>query len=123
MTQTHDDHYIDNPNAKVTFRKADSRYYVSIDGVKVGWVLNWNDGKGWSMWSTVRDSIKGERMATGYKTRRDAVMEGLSNLRIWHGGGVMILNMETVQDELFVFSTATLQAITDRLLDEKYPMS
>lgn len=104
----------------LTLRKADGRYYVSVNDVKVGWVLKNSDG--WSFYSTVYDSLEGRRLSWGNPTRRDALMEGLSELRIRHGGRVRILLFEpSVRDEWIYVPEADLKALWERLLDEKYP--
>lgn len=104
---------------KVSYRKADYRYYVSIDGEKVGWVTKLDKGE-WIFYACVRDSLRGERLSIA-STRRDAVMEGISNLEIYHRGWLVRLNMETVRDEEYQIDPAKLRALWDQMLDEKYP--
>lgn len=96
------------------------RYYVEVDGVKVGWVLKGSDG--WRFYATVHESIQGTLLASGNKTRRDALLEGLSTLRIRHLGRVYILNTSTWRDEVAYVEEDTLEALWARLLDEKYPL-
>lgn len=103
----------------LTLTKADSRYYVSIGDLKVGWVLRSSDGRWWHFYATIRDSIEGTRMATE-RTRRDALIEGLSSLRIRHLSRVVILNHDTWKDEFRYLDEDVLKAEVDRLVDEKY---
>lgn len=98
--------------------KADGRYYVTVDGVRVGWVLKAHDG--WAFWAKVHDALTGTILASGYATRRDALIEGLSSLRIRHLGAVLILNHETWNDEYAYVDTDLLRRITDGMLDQKY---
>lgn len=108
----------------ITFSKGDvdRRYYVFLDGEKVGWVLKDYEGR-WAFYASVRQWAKGERLAGGEKTRRDAVAEGLSSLRIWHGSGIRHLNMETMEEEWRVFDGKRLEATWDHLLDLKYGLA
>lgn len=101
-----------------TYRKATDRYYVALDGVDVGWVLRLSDG--WAFYATVRDPLRGERLASGNRTRREAVREGLCMLRIYHLGRVVRLNMDTIRDEPVYFDN--LQAVDAALLDQMYPL-
>src|SRR5262245_26243203 len=101
--------------------KGDGRYYVYIDGGKVGWVLKASDG--WRFYAPRFDAFQGHQLCGGAATRRDALMEGLSSLRIRHSGRIVHFNHDTLRDEVVALDEATLLAIYDRLLDEKYPMS
>lgn len=103
-------------------RQADCRYYVSIAGQQVGWVLKSSSGpRPWLFYATVSDSIKGTLLA-GADTRRDALMDGLSTLRFHHLGRVTHWNWDTHQEEWFFFDDADLKAIQDALLAQKYPL-
>lgn len=107
----------------VTYQRSDSRYYVSIDGDQVGWVSKSSLDGTWRMWATVNESIQGQVLASGCKTRRDAVLDGIGSLRIWHLGLIHRLNLDTYKDERFVFPEATLRAVEELLLDQKYPVA
>jgi CYTH domain-containing protein len=91
-----------------------ARYYVSVNGVKVGWVTKIQDHE-WRFYATIEDSIKGAILASGERTRREAVRESLATLRI------MRLNLETVRDEYVWFEEDVLKELDARLLDEMYP--
>lgn len=95
------------------------RYYVDIDDVTVGWVLKNDDG--WAMFATVYDWAKATLLTSGNSTRRDALMEGVSELGIRHLGRVVRLNTETFKEETVAVDTDALKALWERLLDEKYP--
>jgi hypothetical protein len=97
-----------------------ARYYVSVNGVKVGWVTKIQDHE-WRFYATIEDSIKGAILASGERTRREAVREGLATLRIRHCGRIMRLNLETVRDEYVWFEEDVLKELDARLLDEMYP--
>ena len=79
----------------VKYSRRDSRYYVTLDGIKVGWVSKGHDG--WSFWATTTDSIQGDRLSTEPQ-RGIAVEEGLSNLRIRHMGRLFHLDMDRDSD-------------------------
>lgn len=106
--------------ARLTYRKGDCRYYVAVDGTKVGWVSNLSGE--WRFYATTDDSLRGTLLADGYKTRRSAVREGLATLRIRHLGRVIRFNYETCSVETVYIPEATLRELDDRLLDEMYPM-
>lgn len=102
----------------LTLEKGDNRYYVFVDGIKVGWVSNLTGS--WTFWSPVRDSIEGTRLAEE-STRRDVIAEGLSTLRIRHGGWVKALDPEHPgRDTDVVIPEARLRELWDKLLDLKY---
>lgn len=100
----------------------DPTWNVLIRGVKVGWVLRERDGT-WAMYGHTRPGIRADRLTYGARTRNEALRDGIGNIRIWHGGGVYIFNFDTIKDELIVFTSDTLQAIENHLLDRMYPMT
>lgn len=102
---------------KVTYRKGDDgRYYVELDGVKIGWVNK--IGNGWRMLACADRAMQGLLLSCSEATRRDAVIEGLSTLRIWHGGRVWRFDVETLQDTAVWFDVDRLNATEHALLDE-----
>jgi hypothetical protein len=107
--------------AELAYRKANDRYYVEIDGVKVGWVLK--IGSQWAFYATVHDALKGTQLAAGFSTRRDAVMQGLSSLQIRHLGRIAVLNLETIKDEYVSIPEADLKDLWNQLMNEKYPLT
>lgn len=112
-----------NALKSLKLRQADSRYYVSIAGQQVGWVLKDSSGPSpwWLFYATVNDSIKGTLLASS-PTRREALMDGLSTLRFHHLGRVSHWNWDTHQEEWFFFDDADLRDIQDALLAQKYPL-
>lgn len=98
----------------VTYRRADSRWYVDVDGRQAGWVYRDTEGT-WTFVAPVRQALTGERLAAGYRTRREAVREGLGVLRTRHSGAVYRLNLETIRDDLVVIPRASLLAAEERL--------
>lgn len=109
---------------EVTYRKADARYYVDLDGVEVGWVCKDSDGRGWSFWANVRDSIVGERMASASQ-RQVAVEYGLGRFRIFHFGRVFRLDFDRESDTYMKdlpvdFDTDRLKATESAMCERRY---
>lgn len=102
------------------YHKADGRYYVYIDDKQAGWVVKSSKGV-WSFYACVRETIRGVCLASGFRTRREAVRYGLATLRIEHLGRVYELEFSPLRDEPVYFEEATLEAIGTALLDEMYP--
>lgn len=108
---------------QITYRKVDSRYYVDLDGVQVGWVVK-ADKSEWTFYATVRESTKGERLGIESQ-RQSAVQEGLSTLRIRHFGRVFRLeldrNSESFMDDVPVyFKYERLEATWRQMLDDRF---
>lgn len=105
--------------ARITkLRKADCRYYVTVDGVTVGWVLKNSDR--WTMYATVREAMKGEIVGAG-QTRNEALWEGLGTLRIRYYGRVFVLNHETWKEDAAYLAEAVLEGAATEVLYRMYP--
>lgn len=110
-------------SVRTTYRKhagrGGTRYYVDVEGTQAGWVCKSYDGT-WDFWATTVRSLEGNCLIRGCRTRRDAVIEGLSSLAAFHSGLTWRLNMETVRDEAVIIPTDVLRQAWEQLLDEKY---
>jgi hypothetical protein len=109
---------------QITYRKGDSRYYVSVNGQQIGWVskTEYGEDRGtWAFFASVRRTLHGERLSFGNRTRTEAVWNGIGHVRIYHGAKVLRLNVETMQDEVVDFGEETLRAAEADLLDRMYP--
>lgn len=109
----------------VKYRKADARYYVSLDGVQVGWVCKAHDG--WVFYASVNESVRGERLACEPQ-RGIAVEEGLSLLRIYHGSRVFTLDLDRNSDTFCKdvsvwFDRDRLEATVDRMSTVRYGLA
>lgn len=97
----------------VHLRKSVSgRYYVDlhVDGevVKVGWVTKVFGL--WNFYATVSDVFTGDALDRCAPTRRDAIANGLSVLRINHGGRIYRLSDDAVTTEAVYVEEADLKA-------------
>lgn len=111
---------------KITFHRSsgiDGRYYVHLDGEKVGWVCRYSDDRTWAFYACTRRWAEGERLTYGNATRRDAVMDGLSHLRIYNLGRVVRLDDESLDEVVHYFDNDRLDATWQAQLDAKYPMA
>lgn len=97
---------------------ADRRYYVAVDGIRVGWVSKGHEG--WTMWATTETGAKATIVATGSKTRTACLWDGLGHLRIHNLGRVFGMNEN--YDEVAQYVTeSTLRAIESDLLAQMHP--
>lgn len=116
----------DVPEVTFGYSKAESgsripgRYYIAINGTRIGWVNNFGDADGWSFYAPVREVFRGQCLARGFRTRRDAIAEGLSQLDIHHYGRLFRPNPDTYRDETFTVNLLVLRAACRRLHNEKY---
>lgn len=101
----------------VTYTKSDSRYYVHLDGEKVGWVIK--TSLGWLFYACTDKWATGTKLAES-RTRRDATMDGLSALRIHHYGRIVRLSEDCMDEENVWFDHDRLDATWQALLDEKF---
>ena len=106
--------------SKLHLRKADQRYYVDIDGVKVGWVAKGSD-KRWTMWAKVDSSTKGTVVATNCKTRDEALYDGLGHLRIYNLGRVVCYDHDALCDTVVFLDEDVLVAIDQEITRRRYP--
>lgn len=110
---------------KITYKKSTDftcgqRYNVQLDGETVGWVIRWSNESTWSFHASVRQSSKGETLVREAESRRDAVMYGISELRIYHLGRVVRFDLDTISDVVTYFDNDRLDATYEALLDAKY---
>jgi len=103
-------------------RKADARYYVSIDGVKIGWVSKNHDGS-WTMWATVESNTRGTVMARGYKTRNECLWDGLGHLRIYNLGRIVRYDFDALVEVIHYVDEESLRAIERGLLIKINPFA
>lgn len=106
MTNTTDNTY------QVTYAKGDSRYYIHLDGEKMGWVSKSSDG-GWKVWACLTDTIQGTVIGWD-DTRKGAVEDALSTLAYRYNGWIVRLSFEHddtyMKDVPFQFDTDMLRA-------------
>lgn len=110
----------------VTYTKGDQRYYVALDGVRLGWVLKAHDG-GWKVFATVRNATEGQCIGWD-RSRQAAVEDALSTLAIRHGGRVVRLDLDRdsdtyMQDVPVWFERDVLKATADHLSDVRYGLA
>ena len=102
--------------AKVTYEKRGDSWLVYLDGVEVGATRKNDDG--WAFYCSVKHPYFWTVLASGEMHRRDAVIEGLTRLRVRHHGRIRLPSEDSAGYWCDV-GLRKLDATTDALRDER----